>query len=129
MALPIHITRGLERFATAHRLKVITKTVDHPLDIRDTGAFCTNLGAEDTVVFSLPAGAETGDSYTFFVAAAEELRVDPPSTHQLITSGSVQTAGKYISADDEGESIRVTYLGSAKWGVEIVSGTWSVESE
>lgn len=132
--LPFKIYQGLLNDFTPRRRPLTNLTQD--LAIRrenwksagSSGSVFTNLGATGTVTATLPSNAREGDFYTFQVGAAHELRINPPASHQLVVGGAVQSAGLYVSADDEGEWAEVTYLGSKKWFVAVGHGTWTVET-
>jgi len=93
----------------------------------ETGMTCTNKGASAEVTYHLPGAPRTGVYYTFVVRAAQELRVNPDDAHQILINGGAQTAGSYITADDEAESITVEYVGDGEWIAYSETGTWTVE--
>ena len=120
----------LENDPTSKRLKVITRTSDYSLGVKDTGAVCTNLGAAGTVTFTLPAGRRVGDNFTFSVATAQILRIDPGDASDTITDNATGTngAGQYIQNNYLGGHIKLVYIGSNRWiSVSEDASTWTHE--
>jgi len=88
----------------------------------------TNLGASGAITLTLPQDAFTGCSYSFVVMAAQELRVDPGAAGAIYISGAKQTDNKYITANDEAESVELIADGNGDWIALFMIGTWGVES-
>jgi|14_taG_2_1085336.scaffolds.fasta_scaffold02350_3 hypothetical protein len=121
--------QALWKEVTQKRLRVFNQTGDKTLKPSQTGSVVTNLGATGAVTVTLPSGRRQGDNFTFVVAAAQELRVDPgDDTDVIYINGAAQTAGKYITADDEAESVTVLFIGDGKWVALGATGTWTVEA-
>jgi hypothetical protein len=119
--------RWCQNLARGFRFERITATAARTLKRSETGSIIDNLGATGAVTFTLPTTPLSGDCFAVVVKAAQELRLDPAATHTITIGGAVQTAGKYISADDEGESCLLVYDGAGNWDVLYAIGTWSVE--
>jgi hypothetical protein len=94
-----------------------------------SGSLVTNLGATGTVTITLPADMEVNDYFEFAVGAAFTFRVvQGQATEAFVINGAIQTAGKYIDADDEAEYIRVTKVSSVALMCSPTIGTWTVQS-
>ena len=87
----------------------------------------TNLGATGAIVLTLPQDAFTGCSFSFVVMAAQELRVDPGAAGAVYIGGAKQTDNKYITANDEAESVELIADGNGDWIALSTTGTWTVE--
>ena len=110
-----------------------TPTLEHhtasdTLTKEETHSFHTNLGAGGTITLTLPQDAVTGTHFYFVVMAAQALRVDPGAAGGIYIGGAKQTDDKYISADDEAESVLLICTGSNDWVALFTTGTWSVEA-
>lgn len=108
--------------------KVSAKTADYSVTADESGQVFTTVGASGTVVFSLPA-AVVGLEYFFRVGAAQELRIDPNGTETIaLPSTGVQgAAGKYLTANADGESVHVLCDKAGQWTVYGYTGTWTAE--
>lgn len=103
-------------------------TADDTLKLGETGTIHTNEGAGAAITLSLPA-ATVGLHYDFVVKAAQELRIDPNGTETIaLPTGVQQAAGKYITADADGEFIRIVCVKAGAWNVLGSVGTWGAES-
>lgn len=92
------------------------------------GCVYTNFGATGTITITLRASLPTGTTYHFVVRAPYAMRVAPSGTGNSITiNGAEQAQGKYIWADDEGESVMLVNTGSNKWIALYTTGTWGVQ--
>ena len=100
--------------------RVSPKTANHTVLATETGMVFTNLGASGAITFALPA-ATVGLSYRFYVAATQQLRIDPNGS-EIITGG---TAGQYYWADAIGEQIELLCIEAGKWAVLNKEGTWT----
>lgn len=128
MPLPINVKRALQVEPSNQMLYVYNRTANLTMTQSQTGSVITNLGAAGAVTITLPPSPKKGTNFFFGVSTAQELRINPGSSSDLlIINGAAQTAGKYAGADDEGETAKVVYIGSNKWLVDAV-GTWTVES-
>jgi hypothetical protein len=107
---------------------VEAKTANYTVTVEDSGKTFTTVGAAGTVVFAMPA-AVVGLKYRFRVGAAQELRIDPNGTETIaLPSTGVQgAAGKYLTADADGETVDVECTKAAQWSVFGFTGTWTAE--
>lgn len=107
---------------------VAVKTAAYTVTTTDNGTVFTNEGATGAITVSLPA-ATVGLFYDFVVKAAQELRIDPNGTETIaLPTGVQQAAGKYISADADGEFIRIVCVKTGQWNVLGSVGTWTAEA-
>jgi len=114
-----HGAGGIKKTIEAH-------TTDDTLTEAESGSIHTNLGASATVTLTLPASAPAGTVFYFAVQAAQEMRIDPGSA--TIRDDSGQTAGKYKSADDIGESLCLVADSNGDWVTITKNGSWTEET-
>lgn len=101
---------------------------DDTLTREEAGLISTNLGEDGTVTLTLPQDAIAGDIFEFVVMAAFELRIDPGAAGAIYINGAKQTDDMFISANDEGESIKLVADGNGDWASMYTTGTWTVET-
>lgn len=103
-------------------------TADDTLTEAESGSVHTTTGASGTVVFTLPA-AVVGLEYYFQVGAAQELRLDPDGTETvaLPSTGVQGAAGKYLTANADGETVHIVCTTAGGWSVFGYTGTWTAE--
>ena len=108
--------------------QVIPKTANYTVLAADSGKTFTTVGAAGVVTFAMPA-AVLGLKYRFRVGAAQELRIDPNGTETIaLPSTGVQgAAGKYLTADADGETVAVECTKAGQWSVYGFTGTWTAE--
>jgi len=108
---------------------VTAKTANYTVLTTDTHTVFTTVGASGAVTFALPA-ATVGLEYFFRVGAAQELRIDPNGTETIaLPSTGVQgAAGKYLTADADGETVRIICTKAGQWSVFGSTGTWTAEA-
>lgn len=121
--LPDYLHKRMQRYPTHIVPPVITATTDRTLENRESGSICDNYGATGAVIFNLPTAVYEGIWFTFFVAAAQNLSINPGDAHQIVALGTTAAAGAAITANDEGESCDIYWNGSV-W-VARVTGTWT----
>jgi hypothetical protein len=104
-------------------------TADDTLTAAESGTVHTTVGASGTVTFTLPA-ATVGLEYFFRVGAAQELRIDPDGTETIaLPSTGVQgAAGKYLTANADGETVHILCDNAGEWSCYGYTGTWTAES-
>lgn len=92
------------------------------------GSIHTSVGAAGTVTLALPA-AVVGMNARFRVGAAQELRLDPNGTETIaLPSTGVQgAAGKYLTANADGETVELCCTKAGQWSVFGFTGTWTAE--
>lgn len=95
----------------------------------DNGKTFTNAGASGAVTFALPA-ATVGQRYRFRVKATQELRIDPNGTETIAlpSTGAQSAAGKYITADANGEGVLIECTVAGTWDAVAYVGTWTAEA-
>lgn len=97
------------------------------LTIAESDTAHTNLGAGGIITLTLPQNAVQGTTFEFAVMEANWLRIDPGAAGAVYINGAKQTDNKYITADDEGESVKLVCDGNGDWIAMYATGTWSVE--
>lgn len=115
-------TDGMTRTVEAH-------TADDTLTVAESGSVHTTVGAAGTVVLTLPP-AVVGLEYLFRVGAAQELRLDPDGTEviSLPSTGVPGAAGKYLTANADGETVHLVCTKAGQWNVMGYTGTWTAEA-
>ncbi|MCI0357233.1 MAG: hypothetical protein L0211_01950 [Planctomycetaceae bacterium] len=92
------------------------------------GSIHTSVGAGGTITLTLPA-AVVGMHAKFRVGAAQELRIDPNGAEviSLPSSGVPGAAGKYLTANADGETVELVCTKAGQWSVYGFTGTWTAE--
>lgn len=103
-------------------------TADDTLTRAESGSVHTNLGEDGAMTLTLPQDATVGCVFDFVVMTAQELRVDPGAAGAIYINGAKQTDDKYITANDEAESVRLVADGNGDWVAISTVGTWGVEA-
>jgi len=104
-------------------------TAAYTLSAYETGyVLHTNLGAGGAVTITLPQTVYAGFTCRFAVMTAQELRIDPGAAGAIYINGAKQTDDKYITANDEAESVILTADGNGDWIASSMVGTWGVEA-
>lgn len=104
------------------------ETGDQTLFASHSTTHFTNTGASGTITLTLPV-ATVGQEFTFTRTAAQTLRVDPSAseTCALPSTGVQGAAGKYLSANTTGATVKLVCVKAGEWAVEGFSGTWTAE--
>jgi len=103
-------------------------TSNYNLSEGESGTLHTNRGASGTITISLPEGASMGVYYHFFVAAAQNLRVDPGASAILNMNTDDQDILSYKTvANAVGESILFVSNGFNEWYPIQRYGIWITE--
>lgn len=99
------------------------------LTAAESGSVHTTVGAGATVTLVLPAAA-VGLEFYFRVGAAQELRIDPngSETIALPSTGVQGAAGKYLTANADGETVHLVCTKAGEWSVFGFTGTWTAEA-
>jgi len=123
----------IARFDSSHdafcqKNKLEAHTAADTLTVSESGSVHTNLGATGAVTLTLPQVATAGVYYDFAVMAAQELRITPGAAGAVYIAGAKQADNKYVSADDEAESVRLTADGNGDWVATSTVGTWTIET-
>lgn len=116
--------------ADAQVMLVEAHTADDTLTAAEMyGSIHTTVGAAGTVVLTLPP-AKVGMSGLFRVGAAQELRLDPDGTEviALPSTGVAGAAGKYLTANADGETVFLVCTKAGQWSVFGFTGTWTAEA-
>ncbi|HVJ67579.1 MAG TPA: hypothetical protein VM510_06320 [Caulifigura sp.] len=94
----------------------------------ESGSVHTTVGASGTVTYAMPA-AVVGLQFFFRVGAAQELRIDPngSETIALPSTGVAGGAGKYLTANADGETVHLMCTKAGEWSVFGYTGTWTAE--
>lgn len=110
-------------------LEFTAKTANYTVTAAESGTGFTNTGASGAIAFALPA-ATVGLNYYFRVSVAQELRIDPNGTEtiSLPSTGVPGAAGKYLTADAIGETVRLVCAVAGTWSVFGFTGTWTAEA-
>lgn len=107
-------------------------TANDTLTAEECGTCHTNAGAAGAITFTLPAAtaANVGLHYYFAVRAAQELRIDPDGTDtiSLPSDGVPGAAGKYLTANAVGESVRLVCVAVGTWAAFGSHGTFTHEA-
>lgn len=113
---------------TGKKKVVEAHTAGDTLTVAESGSVHTSVGASGTVALVLPA-AVVGLEYFFRVGAAQELRIDPDGTETIaLPSTGVQGgAGKYLTANADGETVHLVCTKAGEWSVFGFTGTWTAE--
>lgn len=108
---------------------VITKTANYTVKASETGSIFSTAGASGAVTFAMPP-ATVGLEYMFRVGAAQECRIDPNGTEtiSLPSTGAPGAAGKYLTADAAGETVRLVCVVAGTWTAFGHNGTWTAEA-
>lgn len=109
--------------------QVAAKTSGYTVLAAESGKTFTTVGAGGAVTFAMPA-AVVGLKYRFRVGAAQELRIDPDGTETIaLPSTGVQgAAGKYLTANADGETVDIECTKAGQWSVFGFTGTWTAEA-
>lgn len=119
---------GSDLAISGMKRKVVAAPAGAVLTAAHSGNIYTNAGASSAGSWDLPA-ATVGLYYSFYVVAAQELRINPngSETIGLPSSGVQQAAGKYITADAAGEYLDIVCITAGQWETLNYRGTWGVE--
>lgn len=104
-------------------------TADRTVLASESGMAFSTVGAAGTVTFAMPP-ATVGLEFKFRVGAAQELRIDPDGTEQvsLPSTGVPGAAGKYLTANADGETVYLVCTKTGQWSVFGFTGTWTAEA-
>lgn len=114
-----------------HGPEATAVTSDKTVTTAESGMTFTTVGATGTVTFTLPAATTAAkQKYRFRVGAAQELRLDPDGTETIaLPSTGVQgAAGKYLTANADGETVDIECTKDGQWSVFGYTGTWTAEA-
>jgi len=126
--IKIHGLFDYDNGTVSDQLTMEHHTANDTLTNAESETTHTNLGAGGAITLTLPQSTAQGIYFDFAVMAAQELRIDPGAAGAVYINGAKQTDDKYISADDEAESVRLMADGNGDWIAISPVGTWSVEA-
>jgi hypothetical protein len=107
------------------RYRVSAKTANYSVATGDSNTFFTNTGATGEVDFTLPTAA-VGLVYTFYVDAAQTLKVIAGASTTIRVAGSVSAAAGNITNATTGGCITLIAISTTQWVAESSQGTWTV---
>lgn len=105
---------------------VMAKTSNYTVSATDGNTFFTNTGATGEVDFTLPTAA-AGLTYSFYVDAAQTVKLICPGSATIQLGGSVTSAGGNARNSTTGSTLTlvcVTSGSSGKWVAQSSTGTW-----
>jgi len=108
-------------------LSVEAFTANDTLTSDESGKVCTNEGAAGAIELTLPTAA-AGITYTFYVQAAQYLRINAGASDTIRNAGTASAAAGYFRANTVGNLIRITAINATEWVTETVVGTWNVDA-
>lgn len=108
-------------------LSVEAFTANDTLTAAESGKMCTNEGAAGAIELTLPTAA-AGITYTFYVQAAQYLRINASAGDTIRNAGTESAAAGYFRANVVGNLIRITAVNATEWVTESIVGTWSVDA-
>lgn len=109
--------------------RIYHHTAAYSLSRYETGHIVhSNLGAGGAITITLPQIVSAGFVCRFSVMAAQELRINPGLAGAIYINGAKQSDNKYITANDEAESVNLIADGNGDWIARNVVGTWGVQT-
>lgn len=107
----------------------IVATANRTLLESESGSLVTNLGASVAVTISLPSAPAPGVNFTFYVQAAQQLRVDPGSADKILYLGALAPVdGEYVVASTAGAWVTLFANTNGDWMARGSYGTWNEET-
>lgn len=106
---------------------LLNLTANATLGEAQSGSVISNLGASGTITVSLPTGCAAGTHFYVVISAAQRIQVDPGENDGIFQNGAKNGDGKYMWADDEGESALFICDANNDWIALYTVGTWTVE--
>lgn len=109
--------------------RVENVTADQTLTVDESNKLITNLGDTANHTQTLPTTAEAGISYTFFVSASWQLRIDPATNDKIICHGLSGLAdGEYMWSSSIGSTVTLTRQSDGDWLVTSFNGSWAEQT-
>lgn len=112
---------GSDKSLFGHFTRVEHKTTSYPVTANDNQKILSNNGAGGGFIFTLPL-AVPGMELRFYVASANNMRVDPNNSDQFRAAG----LGKYKESSTVGSKLKLVCIVANIWEFE-ESGTWATE--
>lgn len=95
----------------------------------NSGAALDNVGASGTITISLPSTLVRGVRLTYWIGAAQELRLDPAAGDKILDLDMTGLAdGEYVVSSTLYSRITLMRAGSGDWIVLDKAGTWTEET-
>lgn len=105
---------------------VVVNVADFTVTAAMNKTIFTNEGDAGAQVLTLPA-AVVGLEYTFFLMAAQEIRIDPSGTETIALPSTMAqgAAGAYLTANAVGEWVTLLCVKAGQWEAIGYNGTWT----
>tara|TARA_R100001244_G_scaffold25113_2_gene25463 strand:+ start:115795 stop:116439 length:645 start_codon:yes stop_codon:yes gene_type:complete len=118
-------TRRIDNF----RLNTTNFTADGTVNVQDTGAVLTNIGAAGTVTITLPSGPSEGQNFTIYRVDNQILRVQPTASESnaIIVAAGKQVDDNYIELGAVGSCIKLVCNTQGDWMAVYENGTITPE--
>jgi hypothetical protein len=104
---------------------VTAKTASYTVRAVDSNTFFTNAGASGEVDFTLPT-AVAGQTYSFYVDAAQTVKIIAGSSTIIQVAGSTSAPAGNITNATQGACITLVAISTTKWVAASHEGTWTV---
>lgn len=111
---------------TAAGITVTPKRANYSVLAGDNSTFFTNGGAQGEVDFTLPT-AVAGRSYSFYVDAAQTIKIIAGSSTTIQVAGSTSAPAGNITNDTPGGCITLVAISTTKWVASSHEGTWTIK--
>lgn len=111
----------------AYKRDIEDVTANNTIGTSECSRIYTNVGAVGARAHTLPVG-EAGMQFTFMVAAAQNIEIDPQASDHFIYSGGAMADGEKLISNTIGSSLTVTCISDGNWFVTGEQGTWVEET-
>ena len=101
------------------------KTANYAVRPVDSNALFTNAGASGEVDFTLPS-AVVGQTYSFYVDAAQTVKIIAGSSATIQVAGSSSAPAGNITNATQGACITLVAISTTKWVATCREGPWTV---
>ncbi len=105
--------------------KVLVGTASSEIEKIDNGTIYIADTTNNNITFTLPEAVVGLEFEFFFSAGANQLWIDPYGSEHIYDDNSSHGAGKYICADEVGESIKLKCIYPGRWEMVDKVGTWT----
>ncbi len=107
--------------------KVTVSDDSYEIENIDNGTVYIADTTNNSITFMLPEAVVGLEVDFFFSDGANQLQIDPYGTEHIYENNSSHGAGKYICADEVGESVRLKCICPGRWEMVDKVGTWTAE--